>query len=969
MKEQHTNRSFRVWIRTTAIAGALLLVLNLVASFPLFNTLCVVLNSPMRMEYSESEENKRFSVLEGADTRESAARHGDEVTQAICEEGFTLLKNRENALPLSVGAKISIFGKNSANMATGGSGSGGSSGIGAKTIYDSLTAAGFSCNPALLDFYNSDLSGKGRDSNPTDLDSGKTVSLSTGETPWEAYSEDLLGSCGEYKDAAIVVLTRIGGEGFDIPRSYLKLDENERALIEHVTAMDFGAVIVLLNMANGVELQELKTNENVDAILWMGYAGDTGIMALGRLLSGAVNPSGKTVDTWAVLTSNPTWNNFGGEIGAKSGSPSYSGDAYLTRARGGYMGRDVYFVDEEEDIYVGYRYYETAYAEHEEGNYDSFDYDEVVAYPFGYGLSYTTFDWELEGGSVIPAALEAGTKIVVKVRVTNTGSVPGRDVVQLYVTPPHTHGGIEKSAKVLVGFAKTDVIEPGKSDTVTITVDSPYAFASYDCYARSGKAGYIVEKGDYLFTISTDAHNAKDMEKAVFHVPAAEDLRFYEDTVQNRYTGNNDKMLDMDAELSVQLSRSDFAGTWPTSRTEEERMISADFYAALTNTEPNPNNPNTYTEIPATGKDQGILMGELVGKAFEDELWEAFLDQLTLSQMVDLVNNGAFQTAAIPEYGVPLTRSTDGPVGWVNFMPGIKEAFDGCCKYCCEEVIAATWNLDRIYEMGLSVGNEGLVGDQASKLPFTGWYAPGLNIHRSPMGGRNFEYYSEDPLLSGMATAAVMKGLADKGVYANIKHFAMNEQETHRSSNGVLTWGTEQAMREIYLKGFEIAIGTAQKDERVKGNGEIVQGGKVTSMGVMSSFNRIGTRWTGGDYRLCTSILRDEWGFQGLVICDFNTCSHMNVKNMIYAGGDLNLEMVGARVWKNPDPSDPADVTMMRRAAKDILYTIANSNAYQGSFIMHRPIWQLVMFAVDAVLAVLLAVWGLTVFLKTRKPE
>ena len=400
MKEQHTNRSFRVWIRTTAIAGALLLVLNLVASFPLFNTLCVVLNSPMRMEYSESEENKRFSVLEGADTRESAARHGDEVTQAICEEGFTLLKNRENALPLSVGAKISIFGKNSANMATGGSGSGGSSGIGAKTIYDSLTAAGFSCNPALLDFYNSDLSGKGRDSNPTDLDSGKTVSLSTGETPWEAYSEDLLGSCGEYKDAAIVVLTRIGGEGFDIPRSYLKLDENERALIEHVTAMDFGAVIVLLNMANGVELQELKTNENVDAILWMGYAGDTGIMALGRLLSGAVNPSGKTVDTWAVLTSNPTWNNFGGEIGAKSGSPSYSGDAYLTRARGGYMGRDVYFVDEEEDIYVGYRYYETAYAEHEEGNYDSFDYDEVVAYPFGYGLSYTTFDWELEGGSV-----------------------------------------------------------------------------------------------------------------------------------------------------------------------------------------------------------------------------------------------------------------------------------------------------------------------------------------------------------------------------------------------------------------------------------------------------------------------------------------------------------------------------------------------------------------------------------------
>lgn len=969
MKKIWKNTASRIWLIVAPIVLVLVLVINLVASFPLFNTACVVFNSPSRMELLEEGEGEaRFTTIEGADTRETAAQHGNEVTLSICEEGFTLLKNENDALPLKSGAKVCVFGKNSVEMATGGSGSGGSSGKGAKTIFDSLTASGFSYNQKLADFYTDDnASGSGRTTNPGDLDSGKPVSLATGETPWADYPTDVLNSCNDYKDAALIVLTRIGGEGFDMPRSYLKLDENEKALIKNVGEMGFGAVVVILNTANCVELQSVKTDKNVDSILWVGYAGDYGIMALGEILSGAVTPSGKTVDTYATLESNPTWNNFGGESMTES-SGNYSADAYLFEKRGKYIGRDVYFVDEEEDVYVGYRYYETAYAEHEEGNYPDFDYDAVVAYPFGFGLSYTKFDWTLdEKGSNIPSELSADTEITVKVEVKNSGSCPGRDVVELYVTPPHTHGGIEKPAKILVGFAKTDLIEPGKSDTVEITIDSPYAFASYDCYAKSGKAGYIVEKGDYLFTLSTDAHHAKEMQKATFTAESAKDIRYDEDVVENLFTGNNDKMLDMDAELSTQLSRADFTGTWPTTRTEKERVIDSDFYAALTNNAALNNNPNQYTELPVTGADHGIMMGQLVGKDYNDQLWDEFLDQLTVTQMTDLINKGAFQTIAIEELGIPFTRSTDGPVGWVNFMPGIKEAFVGCCMYCCEEVISSTWNLDRIYEMGLSVGNEGLIGDQANGMPFSGWYAPGLNIHRSPMGGRNFEYYSEDPYLSGNATAALMKGLANKGVYVTLKHFAMNEQETHRSSNGVLTWGTEQAMREVYTKGFEIAIKTARENYIIKGNGERIAGGKVTAMGVMSSFNRIGARWTGGDYRLCTRILRGEWGFEGLVICDFNTCSHMDVKNMIYAGGDLNLEMVGAHVWRNPEETNAADVSMLRRATKNILYTVANSNAYRGAFIMHMPVWQEVMFGIDAAIVLGLAVWGFFVLRKALK--
>lgn len=979
--------SSRVWFIVTCVVLMLAVVINVLASTMFYNTLGIVLNSPERMEIIDDE--SRFSALEGYDTRQTAAAYGDKVTLDAAREGMILLKNN-NALPLKSNGtlKVSVFGKNSVNIAYGGSGSGAASGDNAKSIFDSLSAAGIEYNESLVAFYNDNAaSGSGRPANSSDLDSGKVINnIPTGETPWDSYTDSLKSTFDEYDDAAIVVLTRMGGEGFDMARSYLKLDENEKRLISEVGKL-FDKVIVVLNVATSMEINDIANDDNVDAILWVAFTGNNGMMALGEILTGAVTPSGRTVDTFATLESNPAWNNFGGELGS---GEKYSGDSYLQSSRAGLIETGVYFVDEEEDIYVGYRYYETAYAEALAGNYQGFDYDSVVAYPFGYGLSYATFEWTLENAAELPATLAADTQITVEVSVTNTGTeYSGRDVVELYVTPPYTDGEIEKSAKVLVGFAKTDVLAPGESQTVSITVDSPYSFASYDCYDKNndGKTGYIAEAGEYVFTISTDAHNAKDMANSTFTANISADILYTDGAkegtvVDNLYTGNDNEEFNVDTELSVQLSRTDFAGTWPTPRTEDEKQPDKSFVDAMKSTEPNPNNPNNYVEIPETGTDtvveiikvnedgeeiketRVVQFGDLVGLDYDDPVWDAFLDRLTLDEMITLVNEGAFQTTAIERLGVPLTRQTDGPVGWVNFMTGISQAFVGCCTYCCESLLAATWNVDRLYDMGVSVANEGLVGYEG--MTFSGWYAPGLNIHRSPMGGRNFEYYSEDPHLGGMMAASLMKGLATGGVFVTLKHFALNEQETHRA--GVLTWSTEQAMREIYFKSFEIAIKAAKEDCIVRADGERIDGeGAVKSMGVMSSFNRIGRRWAGGDYRLLTSILRDEWGFEGLVICDFNTCSHMIVKDMVYAGGDLNLEMVGTNVWKNVDANSAADVSVLRQASKNILYTIANSNAYRGNFVMHMPVWQIVMIVVDCAIVVGLCVWGFFVVKKALK--
>lgn len=971
MKKFLKNTACRVWMGVTAVVLVIAVLVN-IFSCTTFKNAFGQLFGEGAVEIlgdDQSVYEKDFA------TKAEALQNGNEVSKRICEEGFTLLKNRNNALPLKEDeTKVSVFGKNSADMAIGGSGSGGSLGAKATTIFESLRENGFTYNKALVDFYNDETkSGAGRDANPPDLDKGNEVTLSEGETPLASYSGDLWNSCKTFNDVAIIVITRIGGEGFDMPRSadgthFLQFSVNERDLIEKVKTLGFQKTVLVLNVATSFELKAAEEDDGIDAILWTGFAGGNGMAAFGEVLRGKTaagelfSPSGKTVDTFAAdFTKNPTWENMGAALG---------GDYYFTTTVDVRTGKEkqvkkkAYFVDYEEGIYVGYRYYETAYAEAQKGNYD-FDYGKEVVYPFGFGLSYTRFSWELLNEEELDGAvLGKNTSLTFRVKVTNEGNYPGRDVVQLYVTPPYTDGGIEKSAKILIGFAKTKLLPVGGEETLEITVDSPYAFASYD-YKDANKNdifGYEVEQGAYAFSLSSDAHTPVKTVNATVQT----DLYYENDpacaaktTVKNLYTDNADASLNSDTELNSILSRADFEDTAPKRRTDAEKNRNGkeDWIKSIEEAESVTNRPAQNTEMPVTGKNNGMMLIQLRGAEYDDEEWDRFLDQLTVSEMLSLVNQGAFRTGAITRLGVPPTTAADGPVGFCNFVSS--NAVYDTCKYPCQSVIASTWNVERLYEMGVSVGNEGLVGDEREGgLPYTGWYAPGLNLHRTPFGGRNFEYYSEDAYLSGMLTAAIVKGAATKGVYVDMKHFALNEQETHRSSNGLLTWATEQSMREVYLKAFEIAIKESMK-------------GGVKALGVMSSFNRIGERWAGGDYRLLTTILREEWGFEGLVICDFNTCAHMVNRDMHYAGGDLNLEMIGVRVW-DADAKNATDVTVLREACKNILYVVANSNAMRGDFIVHTAPWQIVMIVCDVLLFAGFTAWGVVVGIravKGRKPE
>lgn len=965
MKTIFKNVPFRVWGIISAIILAIVLTVNILLTTTFYPLACFLFGGPQIVNVDTENYDYPYQTIKGADTKTAALAYGQSVTEKICEEGFTLLKNNDNTLPITKkNARVSIFGKNSSNMAVGGSGSGEASTKGATTIFDSLTAIGFEYNKTLKNFYDSSASGPGRDSNPSDLDNGKTVTLNTGETPMSSYADSIWDSCSDYSDAAIIVITRIGGEGFDLPRNYLRLDENEKALIEKVCAMSFDRVIVLINAANTLELQDLKNNDNIDAILWTGFAGTTGLKAFGKILNGDVTPSGHTVDTYATLDSNPTWNNIGGEGGYGS---------YLFSSGRGTYESSVYYVKYEESIYVGYHYYETAYAEAQEGNFPGFNYDAVVSYPFGYGLSYTQFDWELVNADEIPDMISADTKMTFKIKVTNTGTRAGRDVVQLYVTPPHTHGGIEKSAKLLVGFAKTDLLQPGGSQILEITIDSPYAYASYDCYDKDadGYCGYVVEAGEYRFTISTDAHTAKNMDEAVITATAENKIKYENDIatatkVENLYTDCDDDWYNSDTELDTQLSRADFKSTRPADYQNTSPVLesNSEFIKKIKSADSNPNNPETsaYT-MPTTGAYNGIEFSELIGLDIYSKegkaKWEAFMDQLTVNEMLNLINNGGYLTNAVARLQVPSSISSDGPVGWVNFISGEDSNVYGTCSYCCETVMSSTWNVERLYDFGESVGNEGLVGNERGDgSPYTGLWAPGMNIHRSPLGGRNFEYFSEDSLLSGQMAASVIKGGASKGIYFTLKHFAVNEQETHRSITGLVTWINEQSLREVYLKGFETALKVARENYTRNADGTRTEGGAVKAFGVMSSFNRIGTRWTGGDYRLITQILKKEWGFYGIVISDFNTVGYINERDMFYAGGNLNLQIANLEIWSDCNSKNAADVRVLRNAAQEVLYTVANSNAYRGDFSLKMPTWQTVIIIIDCAIVVGVALWG-----------
>lgn len=904
-----------------------------------------------------SDEVTSVYPTQKATNKAEAFANAQEVNLKLAEEGFVLLKNENAALPMNKGARISVFSKNSVNLSYGGSGSGGFDTSNNKNLYESLNDAGFVTNPTLKSFYESSQSGPVRTANSSDLDNGDNQKIATAETPQSKYTDAVRNSYADYSDAALVVITRIGGEGFDLPRyqgdsegavsvdsHYLELDQNEIDLLTAVTDGTFKRVVVVFNTPSSFEVTFLKDSayaafaDKIDAAVWIGFTGSNGITALGEILNGDVNPSGRLVDTWAAdFTKNPSFVNFGTGC-LPDTTDKYDGGMY-------------YSVDYEEGIYVGYRYYETR------GETDGEDwYNANVVYPFGYGLSYTTFDWTV--GDASASEIELGTTITVPVTVKNTGSVAGKDVVQLYASAPYTLGGIEKAHKVLVGFAKTKLLQPGESETVTASFD-PYSAASYDYRDANsnGFSGYELEAGEYTLYVSRNAHES---EKAIA-LNLAADVQIGTDPttdseVVNRYTDSED-FLDSDWQLDTMLSRADWEGTWPTPQTAQQHAGTDRLYEEIRSEEHN--NPTDFDseEYPWFGEEPTLTLRDLLPSAeaegyepvvsYDDERWEELMMGCDEEEMIALINNGAYHTLAMESVGLPATIHGDGPSGFTCFMS--KEQVNGTCQYVSEPVMASTWNINLMNELGEAIGEEGTIGDKATGQPYSSIYAPGVNIHRSPFGGRCSEYFSEDPFISGMMGAAEVQGIQSRGVLPTVKHFVANEQETHRSIGGDLSWLSEQALREIYLKPFEYTVKLGE------------------TRGIMTSFNRIGTRWTGGDYRLLTEILRNEWGFNGLVICDFNTIpQYMIPCMMFYAGGSLDLATQQSAMWTDCDTSDAGDAIVLMRAVKDVMYALVNSNAMNAEVIGYNlPIWQEYLHWINNGAFTLVGVWLVLAIVRT----
>ena len=985
------NKKTRIWLIVTAIVLVLGIVVNAVLlSVPIVtNSLSLVfggeranITEDNRTEWYDRQYASKEEVLDAA----------NDFVIEVEKEGIVLLKNENDVLPLSgKDAHISVFGKNSVNIVYSGSGSASSnSSTAQRTLYESLEAAGISYNETLKSFYeDSGKSGKGRPENPA-MTSGQRLSgFGTGETPMDSYTSDVVDSYAGYQDAAVVVFSRIGGEGFDLPRAmeesfngaavagasadshYLELDENEKALLEHVKE-NFSKVIVVLNVGTTMEIPELKADEDIDAILWIGFPGATGIMALGQILTGTdtegnqISPSGHTVDTWAAdFTMDPTWYNtgiYGSEYGNRY---LYNGET-----------TDYAFVNYEEGIYVGYRYYETRGYEEAAADPQSVWYENSVVYPFGYGLSYTEFDWDVSFGTDSGSGITADDTLEVSVTVKNTGDYAGKDVVELYYSAPYDYEGpaIEKSHVVLGDFAKTDILAPGEEQTLTLTLDVE-DMKSYD-YAdanENGFSGYELEAGEYRIIIGSDAHTAKA--DAVYTL--SEDLQLKTDMnadgeeteVANAFDDVSAGIFGTNTYASY-VSRKDFEGTLRTEYLDDaERTLTDELKEELDEsikrkyTEPDAGKPwEVAGDAPATVPvNSGLSLrdmlydeaGNYVGEvSFDDPRWETLLNEISLDEMKNLVGFGAFRTSEVKGVdgvvGKPLTVDSDGPSGFTSFLS--ESVVYGTCAYQAECVMGSTWNVQLAEKMGELIGEEGLAGNEKGDgLPYSGWYAPAVNIHRSPFAGRNWEYYSEDGLLSGKFAAGVIKGAGKKGVYCYVKHFAVNDQETDREYNGILVWANEQSMREIYLYPFEIAV---------------KEGGAT---GMMSSFNRLGMKWAGGSYALLTQVLRDEWGFHGSVITDYSLNTYTHVDEMIRAGGDLFLTQ-DVKTFGMED--DATQIAMLRQSTKNILYMVANSSAMSISTDGYlRPVWQIVMICVDIVIVAALALWGMFAVRSVKKKE
>ena len=849
------------------------------------------------------------------ETNEEAA----EVAEEIMEDGIVLLKN-ESLLPLNETKKLNIFGWESINPAYGGAGSGG-----INDLYDivslnqGLENAGFSINQELVDFYNN----YGADNPEMSI---QKQSWTLPEPPVDTYSDELIKSAKEYSDVAVVVLSRKAGEGHnDIPMDvrkaaydnnsdeyddfpegehYLQLSQTERDMVDMVCS-NFDNVIVVYNGANQFELGFADEYPQIKSVVWCPGTGNVGFNALGKVFSGEVNPSGKTPDTFIYdMTTAPWWNN------AEKTEYTNLADMAVEGMNAGTA--QVYapaFTNYVEGIYVGYKYYETAAQE------GAIDYDKTVQYPFGYGLSYTEFEQkmgELE---------EKDGQISVDVEVTNTGDVAGKDVVEVYYKPPYTNGGIEKSSANLIEFAKTDLLQPGESQTVTVTF-SIEDMASYD---ENNAKAYVLEKGDYVISINSDSHTVLDQ-------------KTYTADKDVVYKGENKRASDDTAATNVfedakgdvtYLSRADHFANYEEATAAPASAELGEPYVSEYHLNSN-FDKTTYLNdedvMPTTGADNGLTLADMRDADYDDPRWEKLLDQLTVDEMANMIAMAGYQTAAMDSVGKVATLDFDGPAAINNNFTGV-----GSIGFPIEVVVASTWNKELAQAWGECMGKI------SQEMGAEGWYAPGMNTHRTAFGARNYEYFSEDGVLAGNMGAKAVEGARKYGVYSYIKHFALYEG----NAKMVSVWSNEQAIREIYLKPFEISV---------------KQGG---ANAVMVSWSFLGDKWTGESSNLMNTVLRDEWGFRGMALTDFfrnNGHGFMNADAALANGVDVMLSTFNGEENNVANPEHPTSVLQMRNACKNVMYTVVSSWAYDGE---HEETgmenWKKAGIGIDIVIALFMA--------------
>lgn len=849
------------------------------------------------------------------ETNEEAAG----VAEEIMEDGIVLLKN-ESLLPLNETKKLNIFGWESINPAYGGAGSGGINGLyDIVSLNQGLENAGFSINQELVDFYNN----YGADNPEMSI---QKQSWTLPEPPVDTYSDKLIKNAKDYSDVAVVVLSRKAGEGHnDIPMDvskaaydnnsdeyddfpegehYLQLSQTERDMVDMVCS-NFNNVIVIYNGANQFELGFTNEYPQIKSVVWCPGTGNVGFNALGKVFSGEVNPSGKTPDTFVYdMTIAPWWNN------AEKTEYTNLADMAVEGMNAGTA--QVYapaFTNYVEDIYVGYKYYETAAQE------GAIDYDKTVQYPFGYGLSYTEFEQkmgELE---------EKDGQISVDVEVTNTGDEAGKDVVEVYYNPPYTNGGIEKSSTNLIEFEKTNLLQPGESQTVTVTF-SIEDMASYD---ENNAKAYVLEKGDYVISINSDSHTVLDQKTYT----ADDDVVYKEENKRvSDDTAATNVFEDAKGDVTY-LSRADHFANYEEATKAPASAELGEPYVSEYHLNKNFDKTtylNDKDKMPTTGADNGLTLADMRDADYDDPRWEKLLDQLTVDEMSNMIAMAGYQTAAMDSVGKVGTLDFDGPAAINNNFTGV-----GSIGFPIEVVIASTWNKNLAQTWGECMGKI------SQEMGAEGWYAPGMNTHRTAFGARNYEYFSEDGVLSGNMGAKAVEGARKYGVYSYIKHFAMYEG----NAKMVSVWSNEQAIREIYLKPFEISV---------------KQGG---ANAVMVSWSFLGDKWTGESSNLMKTVLRDEWGFRGMALTDFfrnNGHGFMNADAALANGVDAMLSTFNGEENNVANPEHPTSVLQMRNACKNVMYTVVSSWAYDGK---HKETgmenWKKAAIGIDVVIVLFMA--------------